>query len=86
VAVYDSTPYFGYVGWLVFGGTSVASPVCAGIANAGGSKRGSGELSFIYSNTSGFHDVTTGGTSHYKCTTGWDFVTGWGSPVSTTSL
>jgi len=29
VAVYDSTAYEGYSGWLVFGGTSVASPATA---------------------------------------------------------
>jgi subtilase family serine protease len=31
VAVYDSTPYEGYVGWLEFGGTSVAAPSIASV-------------------------------------------------------
>ena len=31
VAVYDSTPYEGYSGWLEFGGTSVASPALAAV-------------------------------------------------------
>jgi subtilase family serine protease len=31
VAVYDSTSYEGYVGWLEFGGTSVASPAISSI-------------------------------------------------------
>jgi len=31
VAVYDSTSYEGYRGWLEFGGTSVASPSLAGV-------------------------------------------------------
>jgi len=31
VAVYDSTPYEGYKGWLEFGGTSVASPALAAV-------------------------------------------------------
>ena len=29
VAVYDSTPYSGQSGWLVFGGTSVSAPIVA---------------------------------------------------------
>lgn len=33
VSVYDSTSYQGLSGWLVFGGTSVASPSLAGIVN-----------------------------------------------------
>jgi uncharacterized membrane protein len=36
VSVYDSTSCQGYVGWLVFGGTSVASPSLAGIFNLAG--------------------------------------------------
>ena len=31
VAVYDTTPYEGYSGWLELGGTSVASPALAGV-------------------------------------------------------
>lgn len=31
VAVYDSTSYEGYSGWMVFGGTSVASPAIASV-------------------------------------------------------
>jgi kumamolisin len=36
VSVYDSTPSQGLSGWLVFGGTSVASPSLAGIVNNAG--------------------------------------------------
>ncbi len=86
VAVYDSTPYYGYQGWLVFGGTSVACPVCAGIANAGGLNRGSNELKFIYGHTSGFHDIESGTAGSYSAGPGWDFITGWGTPVSSASL
>ncbi len=86
VAVYDSTSYQGYVGWLVFGGTSVATPVCAGIANAGGAGRGTAEAAYIYTNTSLFYDVVSGSAGSYLCQPGWDYVTGWGSPKSTASL
>lgn len=85
-AVYDSTSYQGYVGWLVFGGTSLATPICAGLANAGGANRGTGETTFIYANSSGFHDVTSGTAGSFSCTPGWDFVTGWGSPKSPASF
>lgn len=77
VAIYDT----GYGGWFVVGGTSLACPVCAGIANQQGMKLGSTEQAWIYANTSDFRDVTLGGTKHYRCTAGWDFVTGWGSPL-----
>lgn len=71
--------------WYVVGGTSVSSPVLAGIANAAGTKRAGNELSFIYGHTGGFHDIIAG-SNGYPCMTGWDFVTGWGSPISSASL
>jgi subtilase family serine protease len=71
--------------WWVVGGTSVASPVLAGIANAGGAKRSGTELMHIYSATTGFRDITVG-SNGYPCLGGWDFVTGWGSPFSSASL
>jgi subtilase family serine protease len=86
VAVYDSTPYYGYVGWMVFGGTSVASPVCAGLANAGAANRGAGELTWIYTSPAKFNDITSGSAGGYSATVGWDYVTGWGSPKTTGSL
>ncbi len=36
VSIYDSTSCQGYVGWQVFGGTSVSAPSLAGIANLSG--------------------------------------------------
>jgi kumamolisin len=83
VSVYDSTPCQGLSGWLVFGGTSVASPSLAGIVNlASHFYMGSdAELSTIYSNfgTSNFRDITSGSAGSFSATTGWDFVTGGGS-------
>src|SRR5207248_6610569 len=50
VSVYDSTSCQGQSGWLVFGGTSVASPSLSGIVNSTGNFRtSSSELSMIYS-------------------------------------
>jgi kumamolisin len=83
VSVYDSTPCQGLSGWLVFGGTSVASPSLAGIVNlASYFYAGSdSELSTIYSNlgTSNFRDITSGSAGSFSATTGWEFVTGVGS-------
>jgi len=28
-----------------------------------------------------FHDVTVGGNLYYPTTSGWDYATGWGSPI-----
>ena len=83
VSVYDSTRCQGNSGWLVFGGTSVASPSLAGIVNlAGAFASGSQvELSTIYSNlgTSAFRDILSGTAGSFSATTGWDFVPGVGS-------
>jgi len=90
VAVYDSTNYAGNVGWLVFGGTSVASPCCASIANLSGHALGSSaaELARIYKElgTSAFRDITSGTAGSNKAKAGWDFVTGAGAPLGTGAL
>ncbi|MHB8635493.1 MAG: S53 family peptidase [Fimbriimonadaceae bacterium] len=85
-AVYDSTAYQGFVGWFVVGGTSLSCPLCAGIANAGGARRGGAEQAYIYSHPTSFSDVTAGRSGPNLCKKGWDFVTGYGSPRSTSSL
>jgi len=90
VAVYDSTPYAGYVGWLIFGGTSVSSPCCAGIANLSGHALGSSaaELARIYKElgTTAFRDVTSGTAGSNTAKKGWDFITGCGVPLGTGTL
>ncbi len=63
VAVYDSTAYEGYSGWLEFGGTSVASPAISAVyalaGNAG--SLGSSAAERIWTNEgSGLHGVTSG--------------------------
>jgi subtilase family serine protease len=87
VWVADSVVY-GPGTWYVVGGTSVATPVWAGVVNrAGGFSRSSAdELSKIYSRYSefiGFNDVeygTCGPYMAYFSFPGWDFCTGQGSP------
>jgi kumamolisin len=93
VAVYDSVSDGAHVGWMVFGGTSVACPVCAGLANAGAAHRATSETAWIYGVAGLFHDITTGGTGPiingiYKdpAKVGYDLATGWGSPRSAASL
>jgi subtilase family serine protease len=88
VAVYDSTPYQGQSGWLVFGGTSVSAPVIAGVyglaANAA-----SVTNTYPYAHTGSLFDVTSGSngscstTKWCKAGTGWDGPTGLGTPNGT---
>jgi subtilase family serine protease len=65
VAVYDTD---GEPGWMVFGGTSVASPIIASVYALGGGTTpstlyGSGHLNQINSGSNG------GGSRHRSCTT-----------------
>ena len=89
VSVFDSTSCQGVSGWLVFGGTSVASPSLAGIVNSAGSNTSStAELSLLYQsvgnngstiNSLNFRDILSGTAGSFSAMTGWDFVTGIGS-------
>jgi len=89
VSVYDSTSCRGSSGWLVFGGTSVASPSLSGIVNSAGSNTSStAELSLLYQsvlnngqtiNSLNFRDILSGTAGSFSAKTGWDFVTGIGS-------
>jgi subtilase family serine protease len=89
VSVYDSTSCQGNSGWLVFGGTSVASPSLAGIVNLAGHVTGTSTsqtvLSTIYDlgNATDFRDILSGTAGSFSATTGWDFVTGVGSNQGT---
>jgi subtilase family serine protease len=90
VSVYDSTSCNGVSGWLVLGGTSVASPALAGIVNQAGhfypgTGGVGGELDTIYSCYatsscwgSDFHGVSASAGS-FKTSPSWDFFTGVGS-------
>lgn len=89
VAVYDSYAYQGYKGWLVFGGTSVSSPIIASVYALAGNTQSLNDASYIYSHTSSLNDVTSGSNGScggtYLCTgeTGYDGPTGWGTPNGT---
>jgi subtilase family serine protease len=74
-------------GWYVVGGTSVASPVLAGIVNSAGNfyTNTADELATIYAHRgkkADFHDLKLGYCGPYlgfSATAGWDFCTGVGS-------
>jgi subtilase family serine protease len=91
VAVYDSYAYQGYSGWLVFGGTSVASPIIASTYALAGNAASVAYGSYSYSHTSSLNDITSGSNSSsgcspaYLCTAGpgYDGPTGNGTPTGT---
>jgi subtilase family serine protease len=76
-----------------FGGTSFAAPMWAGfiaLVNQQLVSRGKATIGFlnptIYSQnvtsaySTGFHDITSGKSGSFSAETGYDLVTGWGSP------
>ncbi|HET9164318.1 MAG TPA: S53 family peptidase [Solirubrobacterales bacterium] len=89
-AVYDSVKYQGRSGWFQVGGTSLSSPLVAGVyALAGGLPSGLPAASGLYGHlgdASVLHDVTSG--SNGRCSTvmckaaaGYDGPTGVGTPL-----
>ena len=77
-----------------YGGTSFATPMWAGyvaLANQQAAANGQGPAGFInptiYPQNVGsaygtnFHDITSGTSGSYSAVTGYDLVTGWGSPT-----
>jgi len=94
VAVYYSfTDPWGGTGWVKIGGTSVAAVSISAIANVAASVRGywavstAAELANIYNRfklgttASGLRDIVAGGTGLLLATTGFDLLTGVGTPV-----
>jgi subtilase family serine protease len=86
-AVYDTTRYFGSSGWFQVGGTSLASPLIAGVYALAGNAGGvSYPASITYSNAAHLHDVTEGpstgscSTTACKAAPGYDGPTGLGTP------
>ncbi|MER7579848.1 protease pro-enzyme activation domain-containing protein [Kitasatospora sp. NPDC097691] len=82
-------------GWQVYGGTSAAAPLWSGYAAQFNQKAKAagqpvlGEASprlYSVANSSAygstFHDVTTGANQDFSTKSGYDQVTGWGSPVA----
>jgi kumamolisin len=91
VWIWDTFPYEGqYTGWFTVGGTSVATPVLAGIVNSTGdfASSSAAELTKLYSDSGpfgaeGFTDIVYGACNYYSASyskPGWDFCTGLGSP------
>jgi len=85
VSVYDSLAYSGSSGWMVFGGTSVSSPIIASVYALAGNANSVTYGSYPYSHTSSLNDVTSGsngscGNLLCNSTTGWDGPTGRGTP------
>lgn len=86
VLVYDS---YGLSGWYVFGGTSVASPIIAGVYALAGNAASAVDGSYAYGHTSSLFDVTSGSNGScggtYLCTAvpGYDGPTGNGTPDGT---
>jgi len=74
--------------WYIVGGTSVSSPMWAGIVNAAGSFSSSthAELTKLYGDKNeDFRDITLGSCGVYLgyfALPGWDFCSGLGSPES----
>lgn len=95
VWVYDSYAYQGLSGWLVFGGTSVASPIVAStyaLAGSSSSTASAYPSSYPYASTGSLNDVTSGSngscTPAYLCTgeVGFDGPSGDGTPNGTTAF
>ena len=82
--------YGAVAGWYIFGGTSAAAPLLAGIINAAGNFAASSAVELgtqIYPNIGNgvdFYDITTGSCGYYMgdiAGVGWDFCTGVGRPI-----
>nr|WP_236045907.1 S53 family peptidase [Streptacidiphilus fuscans] len=89
VAVYET---YGASGWNVYGGTSVASPLIAGVYADAGAHTAAVPASIAYAHPSSLNDVTSGSTAtcspSYLCTAGpgYDGPTGLGTPNGLTAF
>jgi hypothetical protein len=89
LSVYSTVPYGGQSGWFTVGGTSAAAPLWAGlvaVADQGLAMAGKGSLAnaqaALYSiPSSAFHQVTSG-FNGYSAGSGYNLVTGLGSPIA----
>lgn len=97
VAIYDSYGSTGGANWYVFGGTSVAAPIVAGVYALSGNTAGV-PAALAYSNAASLFDVTTGSNGRcvkgrttsgaYLCTgvAGYGGPTGNGTPNGTAAF
>lgn len=96
VWIYDTTTYEGLSGWIGVGGTSAGAPQWAAIFAEAQQKdpslNGNNVLSTLYSvyssssYSSAFYDISSGYNGAYNATSGYDEVTGLGSPDVTALL
>ncbi|GCE10230.1 S53 family peptidase [Tengunoibacter tsumagoiensis] len=83
VSVYDT---YGVAGWLVFGGTSVSSPIIASVYALAGNASSLNAAESLYNDPGDLNDVTSGSNGNcngsYLCTAGngYDGPTGLGTP------
>jgi subtilase family serine protease len=93
VPVYDSYDFGSSDPWIQLGGTSLSSPLWAGIMAMVNQDRALNGMSPLDGPTqtlpdlynlpsSDFHDITTGANNKYSATTGYDLVTGIGTPIA----
>lgn len=87
VAIYDT---FGQRGWVVFGGTSVSTPIVASAFALKGNSRANG-ADTMYADASAFNDVISGangtcGAPLCQAGNGWDGPTGLGTPDGINAL
>jgi len=81
-----NSSYIGIGVWFIIGGTSVSSPVWAGITNAAGgfSMSSAAQLTKLYGDpASDFNDITVGNCGPYigyVAAAGWDLCSGLGRP------
>ncbi len=91
VAVYDT---YGTGGWLIFGGTSVASPIIASVYALAGNTGtiAYGSFPYLHDTPATINDVTRGSNGRcrpsYLCTarSGYDGPTGLGTPKGTSAF
>jgi subtilase family serine protease len=90
VAVYDSFSYQGYRGWLIFGGTSVSTPIVASVFALAGNAASIGTPGqYLYSHARSLNNITSGANGScspsYLCTgvAGYNGPTGLGTPNGT---
>ncbi|MFE2096539.1 S8 family serine peptidase [Streptomyces sp. NPDC059468] len=86
-AVYDTTPFNGSTGWFVANGTSISSPLMAGMyALAGNPAPGTFPNSYPYAHPQDFFDITTGTAGSFSAMPGYDAPTGIGTPDGVAGL
>jgi len=85
VDIYDSFKFNNVQGWFVVGGTSVSTPVMAGIVNTSGVVFANSQAlnTKLYGavGTTAFHDVTLGTAGGFTAGSGWDIASGLGAPT-----